>query len=90
MNPEERKTVGFFISNSEGKDCRKGMDLSQDSDFQRNNIPNNRNKSNNGNFRGSGRTLFKVYKSENYEGLLSLTISLFFSQISSCLLDREV
>jgi len=57
------------------------MELSRDSDFQTNNIPVNRNKSNNGNFRGSGRTLFKVYKSENYEGLLSLTISLFFSNI---------
>ena len=84
MKPEERKIVGFFIFNSEGKDCRKGMDLSRDSDFQTNNIPVNRNKSNNGNFRSSGRIPFKVYKPENYAGLLSLTISLFFKYQLFC------
>ena len=47
------------------------MELSRDSDFQTNNIPVNRNKSNYGNFRGSGRIPFKVYKSENYAGLLA-------------------
>jgi len=70
MKPEKRKTVGFFISNSEGKDWRKGMELSRDSDFQRNNIPVNRNKSNYGNFRGSGRIPFKVYNTKTY-GILN-------------------
>ncbi len=60
------------------------MDLSRDSDFQTNNIPVNRNKSNNGNFRSSGRIPFKVYKPENYAGLLSLTISLFFKYQLFC------
>ncbi len=46
MKPEERKTVGSFIFNSEGKDCRKGMDLSRDSVSQTNNVPNSQRKFN--------------------------------------------
>jgi len=43
------------------------MELSRDSDFQRNNILVNRNKSNYGNFRSSGRIPFKVYNTKTFE-----------------------